>query len=304
MRRICQAPAKINLFLFMTGYRNDGYHLLSSVMQTISLYDEITVEADKLPSGEATGIVLSSDKDLSCPMEKNTAYRAADLFFKEIADGPYDVKIRINKTIPSQAGLGGGSSDAASVLLALNDMFPDRISNDDLSRIALSIGADVPFFLSGGTVLCEGVGEILHPGTPLSGLPVVILKPVGGVSTKDCYARFDAIGKLHEYSEEEKKALEEFLHPSSGILPAERIRKASGLWGNDLEKPAMQDVPAMKEGIGLLKNAGAVYAAMSGSGSAVFGIFESKDPVQKLLESEEIAKLKNENWFVGQAELI
>ena len=143
----------------MDGKREDGYHLLYSCMQTLSLYDEIEVSVGE---SDETGVSFFSDCGfLSSDPKKNTAVAAAVRFMERLGPEKYAVSIGLQKNIPSQAGLGGGSSDAAAVLLAMDRLFPGKVSKEELSGIALSIGADVPFFLCGGTALCEGVGEIL-----------------------------------------------------------------------------------------------------------------------------------------------
>ena len=255
----------------MDGKREDGYHLLYSCMQTLSLYDEIEVSVGE--SDEAGVSFFSDCGFLSSDPKKNTAVAAAVRFMERLGPEKYAVSIGLQKNIPSQAGLGGGSSDAAAVLLAMDRLFPGKVSKEELSEIALSIGADVPFFLCGGTALCEGVGEILTPMPDLSGLPMLLLKPQRGVSTPFCYKAFDAMG-AENIREEEKKALKEDL--SYGADPKERLIRAGRSWTNDLQAPAIQSVPEIQDGLDLLSGGGALFSAMSGSGSAVFGIFEKE----------------------------
>ena len=283
----------------MDGKREDGYHLLYSCMQTLSLYDEIEVSVGE--SDEAGVSFFSDCGFLSSDPKKNTAVAAAVRFMERLGPEKYAVSIGLQKNIPSQAGLGGGSSDAAAVLLALDRLFPGKVSKEELSEIALSIGADVPFFLCGGTALCEGVGEILTPMPDLSGLPMLLLKPQRGVSTPFCYKAFDAMGAKN-IREEEKKALKEDL--SYGADPKERLIRAGRSWTNDLQAPAIQSVPEIQDGLDLLSEGGALFSAMSGSGSAVFGIFEKEEDIRRLMGSPEFLRLKNDGWWSAVAKTI
>ncbi len=283
----------------MDGKREDGYHLLYSCMQTLSLYDEIEVSVGE---SDETGVSFFSDCGfLSSDPKKNTAVAAAVRFMERLGPEKYAVSIGLQKNIPSQAGLGGGSSDAAAVLLAMDRLFPGKVSKEELSEIALSIGADVPFFLCGGTALCEGVGEILTPMPDLSGLPMLLLKPQRGVSTPFCYKAFDAMG-AENIREEEKKALKEDL--SYGADPKERLIRAGRSWTNDLQAPAIQSVPEIQDGLDLLSEGGALFSAMSGSGSAVFGIFEKEEDIRRLMGSPEFLRLKNDGWWSAVAKTI
>ena len=299
METTVKAPAKVNLFLRMDGKREDGYHLLYSCMQTLSLYDEIEVSVGE---SDETGVSFFSDCGfLSSDPKKNTAVAAAVRFMERLGPEKYAVSIGLQKNIPSQAGLGGGSSDAAAVLLAMDRLFPGKVSKEELSEIALSIGGDVPFFLCGGTALCEGVGEILTPMPDLSGLPMLLLKPQRGVSTPFCYKAFDAMG-AGNISEEEKKTLKEDL--LCGTDPKERLIKARCSWTNDLQAPAIQSVPEIQDGLDLLSEGGALFSAMSGSGSAVFGIFEKEEDIRRLMGSPEFLRLKNDGWWSAVAKTI
>ncbi len=283
----------------MDGKREDGYHLLYSCMQTLSLYDEVEVSVGE--SDEAGVSFFSDCGFLSSDPKKNTAVAAAVRFMERLGPEKYAVSIGLQKNIPSQAGLGGGSSDAAAVLLAMDRLFPGKVSKEELSEIALSIGADVPFFLCGGTALCEGVGEILTPMPDLSGLPMLLLKPQRGVSTPFCYKAFDAMG-AENIREEEKKALKEDL--SYGADPKERLIRAGRSWTNDLQAPAIQSVPEIQDGLDLLSEGGALFSAMSGSGSAVFGIFEKEEDIRRLMGSPEFLRLKNDGWWSAVAKTI
>ncbi len=249
------APAKINLTLDIVGRREDGYHLLESVMQTVDLCDTVTVAyAD---DGE---IYLSCDGGIPCDTT-NTAYRAAALF-REKTKTTDGFIITVEKRIPSQAGLAGGSSDAAAVLVALNVLTKANLSSDALCEIGASIGADVPFCIRGGTVLCTDIGTEL---TPLSAIPpctVVIAKPQDGVSTPEAYRLLDTADRLE--------------HPDTdGMCRAIARGDLIGLSetvGNSFERPL--NLPHTARIRRQMEEYGAIASALSGSGSAVFGLFD------------------------------
>ena len=169
-----QAFAKVNLTLDLTGRRADGYHLLRTVMQEISLCDDVSVQIK--PSDQPQIYLKMNHADI--PQDKtNTCYKAAEAFFKTFDITDYSVKIVVDKKIPSGAGLGGGSSDAAAVLRALNVLTQKHASEETLEKIGLDVGADVPFFIRGGTQLAQGIGEQLTP-LPVSKTPYfVVIKP-------------------------------------------------------------------------------------------------------------------------------
>ena len=184
MQVTVHAPAKINLTLDIVGVREDGYHLLESIFQAVSVYDKITV---KKKWGK--GITLDA-LDCNCPAEKNTAYKAAVAFFR-YTGLKKGVKITIKKHIPQQAGMGGGSADAAGVLWALNRLFNTRLTVGQLCEIGLTIGADVPFCVMGGTAFVTGIGEGLQPLPALPDCYIVVAQPDRGISTKEAYAAVD-----------------------------------------------------------------------------------------------------------------
>ncbi len=297
MRIVKKAPAKINLYLYLPGRREDGYHLIDSCMQALSLYDEVCVEVKTPEEGGSGKIDLATDAAyLMQDPSKNTAYRAAVLFSEKLPDPNYDIKITIKKNIPAQAGLGGGSTDGAATLLALSEMFPGLASEKELLSMAVRVGADVPFFLKGGTVLCEGIGEIMTEAVPLQGLPILLMKPEAGVSTLACYKRFDAKSDVKKTTEQEHQALQEFLFPAETCPALERVKKVCGIWRNDLEAPALEEAPEIGKAAPLMRDYGAFYAAMSGSGSAVFGIFEEEKDIDRLLSSDAWSGLQKNGW--------
>ncbi len=298
MRIVQETPAKVNLFLRMDGKREDGYHLLFSAMQTIAIYDTIKVEVQPSMDIRRPDILFTSN----CPFltndpKKNTAVKAAKLFL-ETMDECYQISIELDKRIPSQAGLGGGSSDGAAVLLALDELFPGRVSEEQLLSMATRIGADVPFFLKKGTMLCEGVGEIMTDLPDFSHIPMLILKPNAGVSTPRCYAKFDELN-LPTISTNEKFAIIQSIQQEINVPTAiDRARYCSPLWKNDLQIPAMTEVPCMQEGLDLMERSGAFFSSMSGSGSALFGLFEKEEQIDQLLSSHSISVLREAGWWV------
>ena len=267
MKITLSAPAKINLTLAITGIREDGYHLLESVMQTVSLSDTVTVE--KIPAG----IVISCTR-AGIPLdEKNLCYKAAKTYLDraELAGG---VKITLQKAIPDGAGLGGGSSDAAAVLKAMRALFPGNV---DLTAIAEKIGADVPFFLEGGSCLCRGIGEKLFPlAFPAKkDLCCVIAKPKEGLSTPRVYQCYD-VGATN------------FSPPlSQEALLAFQKGEAKEIFShlqNDLELPAIALLPEIGALKDLFFSLGAKGAMMTGSGSAVFGLFQEERDARRCAE--------------------
>ena len=256
MKLTFSAPAKINLTLFLTGLREDGYHLLESVMQTLSLSDTLIFE--KIPSG----ILLSCTKEsLPCD-EKNLCYRAAKMYLNE-AGNPGGVKIHLIKCIPDGAGLGGGSSDAASVLKAMKTLYPADI---DLLPLAAKLGADVPFFLTGGTSLCSGVGEKIKPLSfpAKNSLFCVVAKPEKGLSTPLVYSLYDQSKKPFSSPMKTKEL---------ALFEEKDPKKIFPLLQNDLELVAMTCLPEVANYKDALLSLGADAAQMSGSGSSVFGLF-------------------------------
>ncbi len=262
------AYAKINLGLDIVGRRSDGYHLLRMVMQTLSLHDTVTVRA----SEGASGIRTVTDSDLVPDDSHNLAFRAAGLLAEKyhIDEG---IEIGIRKRIPVAAGLAGGSSDAAAVLKAMNRLFNLGLDVKELQRLGLSLGADVPYCIEGGTRLSEGIGEILTPVVPeLKGLSVLLIKPDRGVSTKEVYEAFDTSDDVwHPDTEGIIRAIR------SGDMPA-----LGRLLGNSLEAVTVRKVPEISRIKGFLKEKGAQGVLMSGSGPTVFAIDDGTELLEKI----------------------
>ena len=272
------AYAKINLFLKVRGKRQDGYHLLSTLMQTVSICDYVTVECSDcaLQDGLEPGISLMTDAAFVPADARNTAYKAARAFLTVLERQNVSVKIHILKGIPVQAGMAGGSTDAAAVLNALARVFPAAVSTDELLSMAARIGADVPFCMAGGTQLCEGIGDILTSVPSLCGLPLLFIKPHCSISTPWAFSVFDNLTPANKVCPEENAALQRFLMPRAGMDPIQRVIDAAPYLNNDLEDVADREYPILSEIRAFLMDQGAVAARMSGSGSTVFGIFSDK----------------------------
>lgn len=252
------AYAKINLSLDITGRREDGFHTLDTVMQTVSLCDRITLTPVSEP-----GVRLRTNLRYLPINEKNTAYRAAKLFFAQCGKEDAGLEIKIEKKVPSRAGLGGGSADAAAVLRGLNELYGARLGPQALLELGAKIGSDVPFCLHGGACRCTGVGELLEPVTPLPECFLVICKPPAGMSTPRAYALLDQSPPSRTQGTPKMiEALE------SGDL--RRIGRALSNRFDDAMR--LMQVREIKR---VMTSAGAAGALMTGSGSAVFGLFPS-----------------------------
>ena len=260
-----KALGKINLGLDVLGRRENGYHDVRMVMQTLYLYDQITITKKETP-----GIELKTNLFYLPVDENNLAYRVAKLLMDEF-DVKEGVSIYLDKHIPVAAGMAGGSSNAAAVLFGINRMFDLGLSQQELMDRGVTLGADVPYCIMRGTVLAEGIGEIL---TPLPALPkcyVLIAKPPISVSTKLVYEKLDS----HEIED----------HPDiDGILEglkAQDINKIASCMGNVLEKVTVEEYPVIEDIKNVMKEEGALNAMMSGSGPTVFGIFDNKHLARK-----------------------
>ena len=270
------ATAKINLYLRVCGDLPNSYHRLNTLMQEVTLCDDVEVLVDDDKEHEIIAECVGCDP---IPNEKNLCYKAAVRFFSAlkkrgiVSKLPF-VKIKVKKNIPSEAGIGGGSSDAAAVILSLAEHYDNPFSVEELNEIAANTGADTPFFLYGGACVCEGFGEVITQINSLSDLPLILIKPKEGVSTPQCFKAFDEKHTpLKDQSEYDKFKAE----LAGSASPLEVIRNHRELMVNDLQEPAEEFVPDIKTARELLEANGAVYAAMSGSGSCVFGIFESEE---------------------------
>lgn len=276
---IKRSPAKINLHLRVLGKREDGYHDIATLMQRISLYDEIEF------SPREKGIVVKCPGTPLPENEDNIAYKAAKSLFSQ-ASCHSGIEITIRKKIPIAAGLGGGSSNAATTLITLNDLMKFNYSTENLMKIGAKLGADIPFFVFGKTAWAFGIGDRLQAAKNIPQLWFVLVNPRFDISTKMIYESLN----LRLTNTTEKFSIH-------GFSTIDDI--ARELY-NDLEKVTLNLHPILKELKELLLSCGALGSLMSGSGPTVFGIFADK---KGALKAEEKLKAK-EKWSVFRAHSI
>jgi 4-diphosphocytidyl-2-C-methyl-D-erythritol kinase len=266
-----KAYAKVNLFLEVITRRDDGYHELETILQTISLHDEL----DLTPQPKTISLQCNLS---SLPTdERNLAYRAAKLL-KEKTGTNQGMVIDLKKQIPIGAGLGGGSSDAAAVLLGCNRIWGCKLSYSDLAELGMQLGMDVPFFLRGGTALATGRGERIIKQIPTSELELIIIYPNFPVPTAAVYKNLDP-----RLSSEKQDSAALLTGIESGNIP----KMAKWLF-NRLELSTFNFHPQLAEIKETLIHAGCLGALLSGSGSAIFGIVKTKqesDLISRLLAS-------------------
>ncbi len=272
-----KALAKINLGLDVLRRRENGYHDVRMVMQTIYLYDNVTLRKTK-----ESGIRLKTNLFYLPTDENNLAYKAAKMLIDEFQI-PEGVDITLEKHIPVAAGMAGGSSNAAAVLVGMNRLFSLGLSEEELMKRGVSLGADVPYCVMRGTVLAEGIGEVLTPLCPLPKCYILVAKPAISVSTKEVYEKLDA------------QVIEK--HPDiNGILEGlkeQDIQKVAASMGNVLEGVTVEQYPVIDQIKCAMQEAGALNAMMSGSGPTVFGIFTDRNTAREArqkLRDMQIAK--------------
>lgn len=275
------APAKINLSLDIVGKRPDGYHDVAMVMQAVSLYDTITV-TDEVEDG-LNDITVTCNVEGIPTDDRNIVCKAAKAYFKYCEIEPKKIAIDIEKQIPHEAGLAGGSTDAAAVILALNRIFDTRLTQEQMCEIGGRIGADVPFCIVGGTKLATGTGTTMSKVAPLTKCYILICKPDVSVSTAEAYAKSDS-------------------KPSKGFLVTDELTKmlyrrslrgVSQCLYNEFE--AVMELPEISDIKKLMVKNKALGACMSGSGSAVFGIFLDE---KKALKCKEALSDKYDKLFI------
>ncbi|MGQ0733517.1 MAG: 4-(cytidine 5'-diphospho)-2-C-methyl-D-erythritol kinase [Acidobacteriota bacterium] len=273
------AFAKINLDLRILGVRPDGFHDLRTVFQSVALYDVITVTARR------GAFVIECDDPTIPTDQRNLIWRAATLLWRRglrrASQEPRDALVTLKKRIPQEAGLGGGSADGAMALLGLARLWRLDLDLPTLARLAGALGADVPFFLVGGTALGLGRGDDIYPLTDLPRTHVVVVRPQFGVSTADAYGWFDNEPRRRRTARSDRQG-----------LPAHWPTWTAGL-RNDLEDVVARRHPPIARIKQALMEAGAVFAAMSGSGSAVFGLFERDDAAKRTAQD-----LSRPGWHV------
>ena len=272
-----KAKAKINLGLDVVRKREDGYHEVRMIMQMINLYDKITLRKKTEP-----GITVTANLSYLPVNEDNLVYRAAKLLMDEFqVDG--GLEIELQKYIPVAAGMAGGSTDAAAVMVGVNRIFQLGLNKKQLMERGVKIGADVPFCIMRGTALAEGIGEELTPLPAMPHCSLVIAKPKIHVSTKFVYGNLK-VGELTEHPD---------IDGQVQALRENNLEQLVTRMGNVLETVTIPAYPVIDEIKHTMMKYGAMGAMMSGSGPTVFGIFEKEDKAQevcRLLKKEKAAK--------------
>ncbi len=253
-----KARAKINLVLEVTGKRKDGYHDIKTIMQSLGLCDTVTVSVG---GGKGKTELKCSYEGIPTD-ERNLAYQAAKAFYESTGVPFNGLRIYIEKRIPAEAGLAGGSTDAAAVIKALDIIHKTGLSKEKLCETGLKIGADVPYCIMGGTMLAEGIGEKLTPLPDMPPCHVVVCKPPFGISTAKAYKKIDSVNGL------QKPDTAAFIQ----ALKAKDIGRIGKLLSNQFEEAASEhkELPEIKS---VMTGNGALGALMSGSGPAIFGLF-------------------------------
>lgn len=273
---VLRPTAKLNLTLQVGPVRQDGYHDVRSLMQSIALHDKVTIT-------ERRGPLTLQCRTPGVPSDQsNLAWQAAATLWAAMGrpGEPRDAHIKIDKAIPSQAGLGGGSANAAAALVGLNTVWGGKLSRRELAALAATLGSDVPFFLQGGTVLATGRGDELYPVDDIQRMGVIVIKPAFGVATADAYRWLD---------DDRAAGLSD---PGDGAeidvgWPSGRVRLV-----NDLRAPVARRHPGIVEMVEACLAAGAYGAQMTGSGSVVFGLFS------EAAAAKAVKRLQRPDWLV------
>ena len=263
MKISIKAAAKVNLMLDLTAVLENGYHSIYTVMQSIGLFDTITVKTT-----DSDKITLSCSDESMPTDNKNTAWKAAEFFFEHIGSEIKGVNIHIDKNIPSQAGMAGGSADAAAVIVALDKLFNTNLREEELLSIGEKVGADVPFCILGGTRLCLNKGEVMAKLPDFNPCYMVIVKPDQGVSTKEAYSNYDSAQWIRHPDNEG------FLFAATTKDFDTMCKKAANVFEQVVE---VSDRVKIKS---VMRNHNAKLAMMTGSGAAVFGVFVSKQDAE------------------------
>ena len=278
-----KALAKINLGLDVVRRREDGYHEVRMIMQTIQLYDRLDIKRTQEP-----GIQIQTNLSFLPVNENNLIYKAAKLLMDEfsITDG---VSVKLDKRIPVAAGMAGGSTDAAAMLIGVNRLFSLGLTKRQLMERGVQIGADVPYCIMRGTALAEGIGEALSPLPPMVKCPVLIAKPSISVSTKFVYQNL----KLDDTT----------IHPDIDRLiddiKAKSLHDIAAHMGNVLETVTIPNYPVIDEIKKHMLSNGALGAMMSGSGPTVFGLFDNEDTAKKAYKAMRSSHLARQVYLTS-----
>ena len=278
-----KALAKINLGLDVVRRREDGYHEVRMIMQTIQLYDRLDIKRTQEP-----GIQIQTNLSFLPVNENNLIYKAAKLLMDEfsITDG---VSVKLDKRIPVAAGMAGGSTDAAAMLIGVNRLFSLGLTKRQLMERGVQIGADVPYCIMRGTALAEGIGEALSPLPPMVKCPVLVAKPSISVSTKFVYQNL----KLDDTT----------IHPDIDRLiddiKAKSLHDIAAHMGNVLETVTIPNYPVIDEIKKHMLSNGAVGAMMSGSGPTVFGLFDDEDTAKKAYKAMRSSHLARQVYLTS-----
>jgi len=273
-----KCPAKINLTLDVIRRRPDGYHDLEMIMHQVNLHDTLTVSVET--NVQKTEIILTSDSSDMPTDDSNLICKAAKLFFEQTGITA-SARVYVCKNIPMGAGLGGGSTDCAGMLTALNTVFDQVLPMDKLAAMAKSLGADVPFFLYGGCMLAQGIGEKLSPLPLLKDAYILLAKPPVHVSTAFVYKNL-VLDKNTKHPNT-KSAIEALKNGDIELLAKS--------CGNVLETVTAKEYPEIEEYKARMRSHGAAYSLMSGSGSSVFGIYKKEsDALSALKEFKTITE--------------
>lgn len=264
------AHAKINWFLHVLSKREDGYHDILSLMQCITLSDSLTFE-----DSASLEVVTAAP----IPLERNLVYRAMTLL-KEVTGFRGGARVTLRKEIPMAAGLGGGSSDAASALAGLNRLWSLNLTADELTGIGERLGSDVPFFFKRPVALVEGRGEIVSPLEMVRSYPIVLVKPPIEVSAAWAYEELDKTSLAARELTRKNNNIKLFCQ----ALEKGDFSLLSSVGRNDLETPVVSQFPVIGEMKNALRETGALFSSMSGSGPTVFGVFESEEKAAEASE--------------------
>lgn len=270
MRITVQAQAKINWALDILSRREDGYHEMDMLMQKIALSDEIRFETARWTTLTVNGHLIAN-------AGKNLIVRAANLL-NEYMGEKRGVRITLSKRIPVRAGLGGGSADCAAALMALNDLWGFKLPAKTLKKLALSLGADVPYCMENDFCRVRGIGEDVQTLENAPKIPLVVACVSPGLSTQAVFSNFDEAGD---------SPLNVPMEKLCGRLTAGDFRAADEISGNALERAAIRLLPAVADTMERMCACGSLYTRMSGSGSAVFGVFETADKAREAAQKIE-----------------